>query len=109
MRTINAPGVEWHEIDESQYTPSMVGTACYVMGFANKGEAYVPYEFTSRTAWRSYYGDPETEAEKYFYNACVEVLNQNGRLYCARLPYDNRSFEKMVAFKYNVGNAEYFD
>lgn len=109
MRTINAPGVEWHEIDKSQYTPSMVGTACYVMGFANKGEAYVPYEFTSRTAWRSYYGDPETEAEKYFYNACVEVLNQNGRLYCARLPYDNRSFEKMVAFKYNVGNAEYFD
>jgi hypothetical protein len=63
------------------------------MGFANKGEAYLPMEFTSHTAWLNYYGEPDNEAEKYFYNACIEVLNNNGRLYCARLPYDNKSFE----------------
>ena len=102
MRTITAPGVEIKEIDKSQYSPAMVGTACYVMGFANKGEAYQPMEFTSRAAWTTYYGEPDTEAERYFYNACIEVLNQNGRLYCARLPYDNQSFEKMVAFNYSV-------
>lgn len=102
MRTITAPGVEIKEIDKSQYSPSMTGTACYVMGFSNKGEAYIPMEFTSRAAWTSYYGEPTTEAEKYFYNACVEVLNQNGRLYCARLPYDNNSFEKMTKFTYNT-------
>lgn len=82
----------------------MVGTACYVMGFANKGEAYQPMEFTSRAAWTNYYGEPDNEAERYFYNACVEVLNENGRLYCARLPYDNQSFEKMVAYKYTLDN-----
>lgn len=102
MRTILAPGVEIKEIDKSQYSPAMVGTACFVMGFANKGEAYQPMEFTSRAAWTNYYGEPDNEAERYFYNACVEVLNQNGRLYCARLPYDNQSFEKMVAYKYTL-------
>ena len=102
MRTITAPGVEIKEIDKSGYSPAMVGTACYVMGFANKGEAYRPMEFTSRAAWTNYYGEPDNEAERYFYNACIEVLNQNGRLYCARLPYDNTSFEKLVGFTYKV-------
>ena len=102
MRTITAPGVEIKEIDKSQYSPAMVGTNCYVMGFANKGEAYLPMEFTSRAAWINYYGEPDNEAEKYFYNACIEVLNNNGRLYCARLPYDNESFEQAVCFKYDI-------
>ena len=102
LRVIQAPGVQINEIDKSQYSPSMVGTTCYVMGFANKGEAYIPMEFTSRAAWTNYYGEPDNEAERYFYNACIEVLNQNGRLYCARLPYSNQSFEKMVGYSYTV-------
>lgn len=105
MRVITAPGVEIKEIDKSQYSPAMTGTACYVMGFANKGEPYQPMEFTTRAAWTSYYGEPDNEAEKYFYNACVEVLNQNGRLYCARLPYDNLVLDKIVGYKYTIGNA----
>jgi len=63
-------------------------------------------EFTTRAAWTNYYGEPDNEAEKYFYNACIEVLNQNGRLYCARLPYDNESFEKLVGYKYNVNTMQ---
>ena len=106
MRTITAPGVEIKEIDKSGYSPAMVGTTCYVMGFANKGEAYRPLEFTSRAAWTNYYGEPDNEAERYFYNACIEVLNQNGRLYCARLPYDNDSFEKLVGFTYKVNEDQ---
>lgn len=102
MRTILAPGVEWREIDRSGYSPAMTGTGCYVPGFANKGEAYKPIEFTSRSAWISYYGEPDTEAERYFYAAACEVLNQNGRLICARLPYSNDAFEKMVGVKYTV-------
>lgn len=102
MRTITAPGVEIKEIDKSQYAPAMAGTRCFVMGFANKGEPYVPMEFTSRSAWVNYYGEPDNEAERYFFNACMEVINQNGILYCARLPYDNEAKDKMVAHKYKV-------
>ena len=108
MRVITAPGVEIKEIDKSQYSPAMTGTNCYVMGFANKGEPYQPMEFTTRSAWISYYGEPDNEAEKYFYNACVEVLNQNGRLYCARLPYDNTVLNKMVGYEYSVGSVQDF-
>lgn len=104
LRTIEAPGVEIKEIDKSGYTPAMTGTRCYVMGYATKGEPYAPMEFTSKAAWQSYYGDPDNEAERYFYNACSEVINQNGVLYCARLPYDNESYNKMVGFKYTVGS-----
>lgn len=105
MQVLTAPGVMIHEIDKSQYSPAMENTACFIMGFANRGEAYQPQEFTSRTAWLNYYGEPDTEAERYFYAAACEVLNQNGRLYCARLPYDNSSFEKVAAFKYTVETA----
>lgn len=104
LRTIEAPGVEIKEIDKSGYTPAMTGTRCYVMGYATKGEPYAPMEFTSKAAWQSYYGEPDNEAERYFYNACSEVINQNGVLYCARLPYDNESYNKMVGFKYNVSS-----
>lgn len=102
MRTITAPGVEIKEIDKSGYSPAMTGTACYIMGFTDKGEAYQPMEFTSRAAFVSYYGDPDNEAERYFYAAANEVLNNNGRLYCARLPYDNDAFEKLVGYTYSV-------
>jgi hypothetical protein len=73
-------------------------------------------EFTSRTAWLSYYGEPDNEAERYFYAAACEVLNHSGRLYCARLPYDNEAFEKMPGIKYElkfeknyINNTNYYE
>lgn len=107
MRTINAPGVEIKEIDKSQYAKTETGTKCYIMGFANKGEPYVPMEFSSRNSWLNYYGEPDNEAERYFFNACMEVINQGGTCYCARLPYDNISKDKMVAHKFSV--SELYD
>lgn len=106
LRTIEAPGVEVKEIDKSAYTPAMTGSKCYVMGYANKGTPYEPMQFTSKASWQLYYGDPRNEAERYFYNACAEVINQNGVLNCARLPYDNASRNKMVGFKYKVGTTK---
>lgn len=105
IRTIEAPGIQINEIDKSQYSPAMTGTRCYIMGFANKGEPYVPMQFTSRAALQSYYGEPDTEAEKYFYNACMEVINQNGVLYTARLPYDNDAKDNYVGFTYQITNS----
>lgn len=102
MRTIEAPGVEIREIDKSQYAPAIVGTAALVMGFANKGEDYTAMEMTSRSAWVNYYGEPDNEAERYFYTACMEVINQNGKLYCAKIPYENEARDKYVCKKYNI-------
>ena len=86
VSTLEAPGISVKEIDKSQYSPSMGGTRCYVMGHTNKGEPYVPMQFTSKPAWTSYFGTPSNEAEKYFYSACSEVIDNNGVLYCAKLP-----------------------
>ena len=102
MRTIEAPGVEIREIDKSQYAPAIVGTAALVMGFANKGEDYTAMEMTSRSAWVNYYGEPDNEAERYFYTACMEVINQNGKLYCAKIPYENEARDKYVCKKYTI-------
>jgi hypothetical protein len=106
IRTINAPNVEIKEKDKSGYTPVMTGTAVYLAGFTNKGEAYKPMEFTSRTAVEQYYGAPDNEAERYFFAAACETLNQGGRLYTARLPYDNAAFEKMVGIKYSLATTK---
>lgn len=104
MRTILAPGVQISEIDKSQHAPAMAGTRVLTMGFANKGEDYQPMEFTSRSAWLNYYGEPDNEAERYFYTACMEVINQNGILYCAKLPYDNEAKDKVAFKKYKINN-----
>jgi hypothetical protein len=107
MRTILAPGIEWKEIDKSGYSPAMTGTGCLVPGFTDKGEPYLPMEFTSRAAWISYYGEPKNEAERYAYAAANEVLNQGGRLFFSRLPYDNTAFEKVVGMKYKLVADKY--
>jgi len=102
IRTIDAPGIEIHEIDKSQYSPAMTGTKVLVTGFANSGEDYIPMIFTSKNAWLSYYGAPDNEAERYFYAASMEVLNQNGIVNCCKLPYENEARDKFVGQKYKL-------
>ena len=102
IRTIQAPGVEIKEIDKSAYSPSMTGTRCFVMGYSNKGEPYQPMEFTSRSSFENYYGTPDNEAERYFHTAAMEVINQNGVLYTARIPYDNESKDVMTGIEYEL-------
>ena len=102
MKVLTAPGVTWNETDLSLYSTGYGPTTAYIMGFTEKGEAYKPMTFTSRTAWTNYYGYPRTEAERYAYAAVTECLDQGGRLVFARLPYDNPSYKRVAAFKYSV-------
>ena len=106
MRTIDAPGVETTESDKSQYSASSTGTAWLVAGFANKSQPYVTQTYTSKTALVNGIGEPENEAERYLYNAALEAINQNAKLYLARLPYDNESNGKACGMKYSVGGLE---
>ena len=89
IRQINSPGVEINEIDVSPTSPSIVGTGVLVMGYANKGEAYNPIDVISISDLETNFGKPNNEAERYFYYACREVLNENGNLVAAKLPYSN--------------------
>lgn len=105
MRTIQSPGVEVNEIDISQVAPAIAGTKCLVMGFADRGEDNTPYEFTSRNSFLNYYGEPTNEAEYYFYDAANEVLQQNGGLVAAKLPYNNVAKEKYKGVFFEVDTA----
>lgn len=107
MRTIQAPGIEVHEIDRSGYDSeennSIVGTTVFLMGFANKGQDYATKYINSFNSFINTYGYPTNEAERYFYNAAYEVFNRGGNLYATKLPYDNESLKKFSYCSYTVG------
>jgi hypothetical protein len=89
-----------------------LGTGCLITGFAQKGEDLEPFQITNRSAWLLKFGAPTNEAEEYFYNAGMEVLNQGGFLYAAKIPYSNDIAGIYAAAKYRISeNRElyYFD
>ena len=48
------------------------------------------------------FGEPTNEAEEYFYNAGMEVLNQGGFLHAAKIPYSNDIAGIYAAAKYKI-------
>lgn len=106
-RRIQAPGVEINEFDRSQYgnkpdyglpnAPAML-----VTGFADKGPDYVLQWINSPATLVKTYGYPTNEAEKYFYNAQLEILGRGGYCITAKLPYFNKSKDKYVYSGYTV-------
>ena len=104
IRTINSPGIEITENDLSEYSSGDNGTHVLVAGFASKGENYTDTLVTTQRAFLANFGEPRNEAERYFYTACMEVLNQGGTLHACKLPYDNDSLDKCVAKTYTVNS-----
>ena len=93
-RTIQAPGIELREVDKSQYSKqdySLVGTTSLVCGVASKGDNYNINWINTTQNFLDTYGAPETEEEKWFYNAANEVLTKGGILLASRLPYCNEA------------------
>ena len=104
-RQIRAPGIEIVEHDLSGYTTTNIGTSCLITGFAQKGEDLDPIHITNRSAWLLNFGAPTNEAEEYFYNAGMEVLNQQGFLYAAKIPYSNDIAGIYAASKFNISGV----
>ncbi len=104
MRKDWGPSVQIFEVDRSQYSKTMTGTRVMVFGFAAKGEDYSAQEVTSITGFINTFGEPTNEAERYFYNACKEVIQQNGILYACKLPYKNVAHDKYVVQEYQIGS-----
>lgn len=59
------------------------------MGFTDKGIASNPMNVVTKSDLETNFGTPTNEAEAYFYNASMEVLNEGGVLWAVKLPYDN--------------------
>jgi len=104
LRTIQAPGVEITEVDKSQYSRTLTGSSALVFGFATKGQDYVTNEIKSRSSWLDIYGEPETEAERYFYKASMEVIDNGGKLYTAKMPYTNELSDFYPVIRYRMEN-----
>lgn len=106
-RKIQAPGVEVNEMDRSSYGQKQDyalpnAPAMLITGFADKGPDYVIQWINSPETLVQTYGYPTNEAEKYFYNAQLEVLGRGGYCITAKLPYFNKSKDKYVYTGYTV-------
>lgn len=106
-RTINSPGVEIFERDESESTVLQAGTNILVQGFAHQGPTNELLHITSKEELNQVYfggNGPTNDAEQYFYHSCAEILNSPANLYTIRLPYGLDSGEgfsgKYVALAY---------
>lgn len=113
LRRIDAPGIQLNEIDKSQYDSmpdySIVGTTCLICGFADKGENYSIKWINTIQTLVDNYGYPQTEEERYFWNACAEVLNRGGICLAAKLPYDNPALDTFPYVDYKISDPVYID
>lgn len=103
-RNINAPGIELREIDRSAYSTQdnslPNAPVVLVTGVADRGNNYFPQWVNTRQAFVQKFGQPSTEEEKYFYNACVDIIDRGGVCIASKLPYDNTESRDGGSFTY---------
>ena len=102
LRSISHPDVETREFDLSNVASTQGGTTSLVIGFAKQGESVQPVQPTSKASFKTYFGAPETEAERYFYYAGAEVFDKGGSLIAARIPYNNNAQNLTPAVTYKI-------
>ena len=86
-RTIQSPGVELKEFDNTQRASLPSGTNILVTGFADKGPTDEVIQVTSLGEFEAIYGAPTTPAERYFYGTVKPIFNSPANLITYRLPY----------------------
>jgi len=88
-RTIQHPGFEFFETDMSVYKEFEQDTDSLTIGYFNKGPILTPIRLENLNDYTKYFGNPETEAEVYFYKGISAVLDAGSTITAVRLPYDN--------------------
>ena len=103
IRTLMSPGVELKETDKSQYT-SDIGSVprALVMGYASKGPIQSTTDITSMADFRTIYGTPTNEVERYFYNAAEQLIGAGATVVAAKIPYQDD--DKYFGVKYSIGS-----
>ena len=86
-RTIQSPGVEIKEIDQSLRPVLPVGTNVLVTGFADRGPTDEVIQVTSQSEFEQIYGTPTTPAERYFYHTVRPLFQSPANIQTYRLPY----------------------
>lgn len=81
---------------------SIVDTTCLICGFADKGQDYAIKWINTLQTLVDNYGYPQTEEERYFWNACAEVLNRGGICLAAKLPYSNLAHQTLPFVEYKI-------
>ena len=90
-RTIQSPGVEIKEIDQSQVATLPTGTNVFVAGFSPKGPTDEVLTVTSLSEFEQIYGTPVSPAERYFYHTVSPLFNSPATVQVYRLPYGSGS------------------
>lgn len=100
-----SPGIEFNEIDRSQYDTtdySVTGTTTHIAGFADIGQNYVTKWINSIDTFHEVYGYPQNEVERYFFNAACEIIDRGGICYATKLPYVNPAKDNFATVTYDV-------
>lgn len=89
--SLNSPGVQINEIDESAIVTNNNGTTVFVAGFSNSGPTDEIIEVSSLPEFEQIFGTPTNAAERYFYYSVKPLFNTSGTIYTTRLPYGGGS------------------
>ena len=103
-RTIQSPGVEIKEIDQSLRPVLPAGTNVLVTGFSDKGPTDEVIQVTSQGEFEQIYGTPRTPAERYFYHTVRPLFQSPANILTYRLPYGT---DRGVGFGNNYGVLAY--
>ena len=74
-RTIQSPGVEIREIDQSIRPIVPIGTNVLITGFADRGPTDEVIQVTSQSEFIDIYGSPTVPAELYLSNTARALFN----------------------------------
>ena len=86
-RTIQSPGVEIREIDQSIRPVVPIGTNVLITGFADRGPTDEVIQVTSQSEFIDIYGDPTVPAELYLSNTAKALFNSPANVFVYRMPY----------------------
>jgi len=88
-RTIQSPGVEIREIDQSIRPVVPAGTNVLITGFADRGPTDEVIQVTSRSEFTDIYGEPTAPAELYLTSTASALFNSPANIFVYRMPYGN--------------------
>ena len=103
-RTIQSPGVEIREIDQSIRPVIPAGTNVLVTGFADRGPTDEVIQVTSQSEFIDIYGTPTVPAELYLSSTAKALFNSPANIFVYRMPYGN---DKGVGFGNNYSVLAY--